>query len=222
MTTELYLSRAKLLRGTEGRRGALADLVANACTTLDGCHRLVWSLFDVESESRRPFVYRQLGSEVPEFLIQSTIPPQPSPDLWEVETEAFDPPLETGLMVRFSICASPVVRDERRKKHDVVQDARKRGDKRHPQEIAADLGTLWMVRQSERTGLDIDPDYVRAGNHRVYRFRKATRTPEITVTTIDIEGYAVVRDPERLREALVTGIGSAKAYGCGMLVVRPV
>ncbi|MFB9566127.1 type I-E CRISPR-associated protein Cas6/Cse3/CasE [Saccharopolyspora hordei] len=36
------------------------------------------------------------------------------------------------------------------------------------------------------------------------------------------EGAAIVTDPDRLRAAIIDGIGRARAYGCGLLSIGPV
>lgn len=41
-------------------------------------------------------------------------------------------------------------------------------------------------------------------------------------SSIDYEGEVQVFDPNLLRQALVQGVGRAKAFGCGLLLVRPV
>jgi CRISPR system Cascade subunit CasE len=54
---------------------------------------------------------------------------------------------------------------------------------------------------------------------RVEDFRRGDR--RVTVTKATYEGHLVVTDPKALRTALVSGIGPAKAYGCGLLTLAP-
>lgn len=35
------------------------------------------------------------------------------------------------------------------------------------------------------------------------------------------DGALQIEDPERLRTALTAGMGRAKAYGCGLMTLRP-
>lgn len=44
----------------------------------------------------------------------------------------------------------------------------------------------------------------------------------VTIDRATFEGRLTVVAPERLREVLVKGLGSAKAYGCGLLTLAPV
>lgn len=50
--------------------------------------------------------------------------------------------------------------------------------------------------------------------------RRSTRT--VTLTVAQYDGRLEVTDPDELRRALTTGIGPAKAYGCGLLTLAPV
>ena len=44
---------------------------------------------------------------------------------------------------------------------------------------------------------------------------------ELRISTVDFSGYLQVGDAEALRQALFAGVGHAKAFGCGLLLVRP-
>ena len=50
--------------------------------------------------------------------------------------------------------------------------------------------------------------------------REGARHP-VTFSEIDYEGVLTVTDPEKLTAALFGGIGRARAYGCGLMLVRP-
>ncbi|GAA2774561.1 type I-E CRISPR-associated protein Cas6/Cse3/CasE [Streptomyces lavendulae] len=61
-------------------------------------------------------------------------------------------------------------------------------------------------------------------------FSKATGDPSgnsggrttVTLDIVDYEGTLTVTDPALLAQTLLAGIGSGKAYGCGMLTLaRP-
>jgi CRISPR system Cascade subunit CasE len=52
------------------------------------------------------------------------------------------------------------------------------------------------------------------------RFRRGSA--DITLSTATYEGILVVTDTQKLRAALINGIGRAKGYGCGLLTLAPV
>jgi CRISPR system Cascade subunit CasE len=48
------------------------------------------------------------------------------------------------------------------------------------------------------------------------------RTDRVAITRATFEGVLRVEDAENLRAALTTGMGRAKAYGCGLMTLAPV
>lgn len=66
---------------------------------------------------------------------------------------------------------------------------------------------------------DGEPTF-RVVDREVRRFRRQEGT--VTLGTAVFEGQLRVADVKRLREALMSGIGRAKAYGCGLMTLaRP-
>ena len=45
---------------------------------------------------------------------------------------------------------------------------------------------------------------------------------ELRVSSVDFSGNMCVVDPAALRTAFFSGVGHAKAFGCGMLLIRPI
>lgn len=50
----------------------------------------------------------------------------------------------------------------------------------------------------------------------------AAKFRQVTITTATYEGTLTVKDPVPLKDALVSGVGRAKAYGCGLLTLAPI
>src|ERR1035437_5296772 len=66
------------------------------------------------------------------------------------------------------------------------------------------------------------PDGARHNGRRVnFRADSGGQARKLTFGSVPFEGIMEVADPERLRDALEYGIGSAKAYGFGLLSVAP-
>lgn len=77
----------------------------------------------------------------------------------------------------------------------------------------------WFLRQAEHNGFSLpgtEPDIV-VRSQQTVRFTRGPRT--VTLSTAIFEGQLHIEDPERLRAALITGIGPAKGYGCGLLTL---
>ena len=56
-------------------------------------------------------------------------------------------------------------------------------------------------------------------NDREYVIKTPVKN-EYMLRTLDFGGILTVVDPERFIEALYQGVGSAKAFGCGLMLVR--
>ncbi|MFD9741114.1 type I-E CRISPR-associated protein Cas6/Cse3/CasE [Umezawaea sp. NPDC059074] len=83
----------------------------------------------------------------------------------------------------------------------------------------------WLMRKGEQHGFviptagdvpDVEPSPIPT---LVGRKNAATK---ITVEAVRFDGHLVVTDPEAFTEAVVAGIGRAKAYGCGLISLEPV
>ena len=96
----------------------------------------------------------------------------------------------------------------------------------------------WLLKQQDRCGFTIpvttlpegDPDTdpvdvpnVRVVARDILRFTKGKdrNTPPISLGVATFEGVLTVTDTASLRNALLNGIGPAKAYGCGLLTLAP-
>ncbi|GAB7100777.1 hypothetical protein JCM3263A_22520 [Thermobifida fusca] len=60
-------------------------------------------------------------------------------------------------------------------------------------------------------------------NRRDWNFSKGARKGRpVSLVTVTFDGRLEVTDPDALRRALISGIGRAKAYGCGLMTLAPV
>lgn len=64
-----------------------------------------------------------------------------------------------------------------------------------------------------------EPDVAVRGREQVTFQRQGAN---VTLSTAVFEGRLHVTDADALRSALVSGIGPAKGYGCGLLTLAPV
>lgn len=75
----------------------------------------------------------------------------------------------------------------------------------------------WLVDRAEHLGVDFAVESLMVTERRVDSFRRGNATVTLGIATFT--GALVVRDADRLRSALVAGVGRAKAYGCGLLTL---
>ena len=94
--------------------------------------------------------------------------------------------------------------------------------------VRTDDQVRWLVERGERLGFGL-VDGEHGPNIRVLdqvRDRFARRSDgesrTVTLATVTFEGVLEVRDAAQLREALVTGFGAGKGYGCGLMTLASV
>lgn len=210
---------APLLLGKEGSHGS--------DSTHTG-HHLVWSLFADDPERQRDFLWREMARG--EFFILSARPPEDRHGLFDIaEPKKFEPQLAPGDKLGFSLRANPVVRRQdpvrgRTVKHDIVMDAlRLREGKRAEQRLPTvqEQGFAWLNRQGERSGFSIELKTVRVDGYERRRVPRKGAEPML-YSTLDYDGVLTVTAPAQFLDAVAAGFGSAKAYGCGLMLVRRV
>jgi CRISPR system Cascade subunit CasE len=196
-------------------------------------HSLIWDLFSDGPERERDFLFRQEEHRgLPGFLTVSSRAPSSRNGTWIVETKPYAPVLREGQQLGFVLRANPVrtVQDPERRhhRHDVVMDAKRRlrTEPTAPlpslPEIVQEAGAAWLAGRALQHGFTFSPGEVSADGYTQLRLVKEGSKAPIRLSTIDFSGRLTVTDPERFRAALTTGIGPAKGFGCGLLLVRPV
>lgn len=225
-----YLSRVRLRRDASIR--ALAPLllgnIGRGGSSRQPGHHLVWSLFADGADRKRDFLWRETGAGV--FLILSARQPEDRHGLFEInEPKAFTPALEPGDRLEFSLRANPVIRrrhpsHRRSVKHDVVMDALRshaKGERAAQRfEIIREQGCSWLERQGAKAGFRIDSADVAVDGYDQHRIARTGPAPAMLYSTLDFEGILTVSDPVTLLPAIAHGFGAARAYGCGLMLIR--
>ena len=232
--TALWLCRARLRRDTAAV-GSLANLLvpADDGARTAAAHRLVWALFADGPDRRRDFLWRQ---EAPgRFMALSARPPAPLPDLFDVDAKPFAPALAEGDRLRFSLRANAVVSrgagPARGKRHDVVMDAlyavpkEQRAEARLQAVVVA--GRAWLVRQGAAhgfvpmQGVGVDGyETVRIPRDGLDPAQPGHKAEPIRFGQMDFTGILTVTDPAAFLAALAQGFGRARAFGCGLMLIR--
>ncbi|WP_433393432.1 type I-E CRISPR-associated protein Cas6/Cse3/CasE [Micromonospora sp. KLBMP9576] len=90
----------------------------------------------------------------------------------------------------------------------------------------------WVIERLNRNGCTVLTDTVdgnevpalRVTDRHQIRFRKTDRgtsAPPVTLESVTFDGLLRIDDPTPARTALLAGIGTAKAYGFGLLTLAP-
>lgn len=186
-------------------------------------HRHLWRMFPGENreprrngeESRQGFLFRTEESRpgrVTRLLVQSRKPPKAVPDLALMGTRELNPQPVFGQRLGFLLTANPI-----KTIMDVEREAKsgKRSEKCRVPLIREEEQRAWLERKLAGAAL-IDAATVLAQPS--LHFRKGNRGGKLA--TVTFEGVLQVADPVLLVSLMSNGIGPAKAFGCGLLLVR--
>jgi CRISPR system Cascade subunit CasE len=222
----MYFSRA-VLREDAGA-AELAGL-----TRGDGyaAHQLVWRLFGSSPAQPRDFLFRDESAARRSFYLVSARPPEDRQNVWDLDIKAYAPQLRAGERLSFRLRANPVRStrgDEGKvKRHDVVMDLKTRlkaMDEHEPlpplPAIVQEAGFRWLSERAGRHGFRVDEGAVRVEGYRQHRLHKGRQRAHIQLSTVDYNGTLTVTDPELFQQALYRGVGPAKGFGCGLLMVK--
>lgn len=125
-----------------------------------------------------------------------------------VECKPYTPVFAGGQSCRFRLMANPT--------RKLKVEGRKQG-RRVP--LPVDQHIDWIQRKCSDAGCEVDIDSVSAqrGTVRIGKGKDETRK----IQTVLYDGVLQVTDPESMCRSIVAGIGSSKAFGCGLLSVIP-
>lgn len=203
-------------------------------------HQWLWDFFPGAATQSRDFIFRRhMVEQIPRYYVVSQRVPHAVTDAWSVRTQTYDPVLQPGMRLAFQLRANPVItlRDElnKQRRHDVVMHAKKRllveqglaadakwkhekpgDDKPGMYDLVHSHCLDWLEQRASRNGFSIsnarvdDYQQVRAGER------------DIRFSTVEFSGELTVVDADQLRKVLFHGLGRAKSFGCGLLIVKRV
>ncbi|MEX2490902.1 MAG: type I-E CRISPR-associated protein Cas6/Cse3/CasE [Nitrospirales bacterium] len=186
-------------------------------------HRHLWRLFPGEpketrlsdEETRQGFLFRVENNPTgrpARLLVQSRRSPEPISGLVIIATREFHPQPFAGQRLSFVLTANPV-----KTIIDIQRDAKpgKTSEKCRVPLIREVDQREWLTRKlgnaAEGETIDIQP-------HTPVYFRKGNRGGKLV--TVAFNGILKVSNPAQLIELLEKGVGPAKGFGCGLLLVR--
>ena len=190
-------------------------------------HALVWQLFPGEGMPRDFLFRREVdGSGKDFYYVVSQRPPQARANLLALQSKAYTPRLEVGEWLRFDLRANPTVarRSEatgKSQRHDVLMDAKRQAADLPEQEQIDRIqqaGLSWIEQRAASWGLVIRRESVLTNAYVQHKLHHKGR--HIAFSSLDYQGVAQVTDPDLLAASLTTGVGHARAFGCGLLLVR--
>ena len=201
-------------------------------------HQWLWRFLPAPAGTARSFLFRRRDVDgLPRFYVVSDREPvAPSPH-WHVASKPYAPSLTQGERLAFELRANPVVTvrsaNGKAARHDVVMQEKTRllkdrqlarwadwhtPDRPPLHDIVQRTCSQWLLARCQRLGIAVDEDTLGVEGYEQHRGKNG----ELRFSTVDFSGSLRAVDADALRAALVGGVGHAKAFGCGLLLVRPV
>lgn len=225
----MYFSRIKI----DVQSATSEELEILAKGNAYGIHQILWQMFPKDENAQRDFLFRiESGNGFPFFYMVSERRPEPYGNLIKVETKTYAPQLTDGQRLLFSLRVNPVVTKKdpgsgQRARHDVIMDAKHNlprpfsaQNEIMPSELEYNEGIKWIQSRSAGLGFDFEPDLVRVFGYQQHVFRKPKQKAPIRFSTLDFNGELIVTDAIRFLKTLCQGIGPAKAFGCGLMLIK--
>lgn len=223
----LYFSRLTLDRAAPAH--ALAPLLdpEDLNRAADAHHRLVWAAFADGTERPRDFLWRAEGGG--RFLTLSAREPRANGLFEPPEIKTFEPALARGDRLAFALRAN-ATKDRARgqlgkagrdRRVDVVMDRLRAvppGERAaHRDAAAQEAGAAWLACQGAAKGFE--PMEVVAENYVTLDLDRHRRR-RARLGVLDLTGRLRVTEPDAFVAALGVGFGRAKAWGCGLMLIR--
>lgn len=198
----MYLSKI-ILRGT-------------ACRNPYEMHQMLWKLFPKDSAADRDFLFRvgQVERDNAEILMQSFRKPEKSSDTVRIMAcKNYVLPLQIGQRLRFLLVANPIkmIKDE---KGRIGTDGNIK--KCRVPLIKEEQQRAWLERKLQGAALlevvEIDTVFP-------LRFLKKREERTGKIQQVRFQGVLMVEEVGMLQDIIHSGIGPAKAFGCGLLTL---
>src|SRR5271170_411010 len=242
MSPEVWLTRLTLKRDDAAIAPLLQELApADSGAAMATGHRLMWSVIPPETRAlhdraspERPesaaFLWRE-AETARKFYLLGPRPLDHSP-FFRIETKPYAPDLRPTDRLAFNLRVNATVARKgnvdargRSRRSDVAMD-RMRAEEAGGADIAgraerrlkaAESATAeWLQRIGERDGFALKA--LRLEAYRVETLPRLGRGADIGVS--DVEGALEVTDDKRFLARLLAGFGRAKAFGCGLMLLR--
>lgn len=200
-------------------------------------HQWLWKFFPNKPDQQRDFIFRRQDVDNnPRFYIVSKREPVSFSSSWRVQTRSYSPSLMEGQRLSFQLRVNPVVTKKnvngKSQRHDVVMHTKKQllkeqgldinakrqdwhsDDKPLLPDLAQQTYVDWLNTRAETNGFQIIQVNVDSN------LQNKAGKRDIQFSTVDFSGELYVTDPLLFQHVLLNGLGHAKAFGCGLMLVK--
>lgn len=222
----MYLSKITTLSSGHAAQSLLRRGVNGSYAS----HQRLWTLFS--REPARNFLFREeqgpLG--LPHYWVLSENLPRDEERMYSIQSKPFQPRLQAGEHLAFSLRANPTISVKalagKSKKHDVLMHAKKIArqagvtDAGQIQACMDEAAHAWLADETRLAqwgiALACAPQVEAYSQHESVK----SRGQKIAYSSVDYQGLLRVESPERFLQQLFCGFGRAKAFGCGLMLIR--
>lgn len=217
-----YLSRIRLSHSPSARALAPLLMPAEAGHRRSAAHNLLWSVFADGPDRKRDFLWRQEDDNL--FLTLSARPPIQTNLFQPHQVKPFAPLLAAGDRLEYRLRANATRMKRGGARVDIVMDElhdlprEERAEKRL--DLAAVAAAEWMSRQGDRAGFRLLDATVEDYSVEALPSHRGPRRGQPQFGIIEVAGRLDVTDPALFLESVGRGFGRAKAFGCGLMLIR--
>ncbi len=178
-------------------------------------HRALWRMFPEDADAERDYLFRveRSSQQQAEILMQSRREPveRNLPGIKLIGSRNYPLDLNFGQRLRFMLLANPVktINDENGRLNSKGEVKKCRVPLIHEEEWRA-----WLERKL--TGC-AELEILLAEKRLPLNFRKAKEKRAGRIQPVSFQGVLSVQDPSGFYGLITSGIGPAKAFGCGLL-----
>lgn len=198
-------------------------------------HKLIWSFFEQDTKTARDFLFCRMDHTTNLiYYILSKRKPVISIMGWHIASKEYSPIIKKQNRYAFKLRANPVVTKQpagptskKRKRVDVYMEAITKNKLLDPakqatnRELLHKAGLQWMQARAEKFGFTIQSNEVLVEGYTRLNGKQAKKGNQIQLGVIDYSGFLSVQEPEKFEKMLYEGIGPAKAFGCGLMLLKP-
>ncbi|MGW5609445.1 type I-E CRISPR-associated protein Cas6/Cse3/CasE [Streptomyces sp. NPDC003753] len=234
----MYLTRFRVNTARPGARRLLSSPQAMHATvmssfpqvlpTAEQAPRVLWRIDRNATAEVLLFVVSPDRPDLTHLVEQAGWPAAAASGTPGWQTYAYTPfleRLEKGSAWNFRLTANPVhharTRDGQPTKRTAHLTPRHQLQWLLARQDAAGFNVLAKPEDRRRTEHG-DEHQLTVRDQRSLDFGKRGASGRVTLTTVTYDGRLQVTDPDALRRVLTSGLGKAKAYGCGLMTLAPV
>ncbi len=178
-------------------------------------HRFLCKLFDDDRKSHNILYRTNVAENQMHIYLSSDVPPDKIPSdvhlAGQRDLTEWTSTLQEGTVLGFDLVAAPTKK--------VYQSERNRNSQRKilrdPEERYQ-----WLLRKGEQNGFLVLQAEERAPVH-LYGRHEAPKGGNMYLDGYHYQGVLQIGDADAFRKAILQGIGPGKAYGMGMLMLKP-